>query len=55
MRRATKRPALLMWAYIAHHARKCVDHDQWSWAYLLEWASLGGKTAEVPAKFGGAA
>lgn len=49
---SASRAGLLTWAYLAFHARRCIDREEASWQYLLEWASRGGKTAEVPESFG---
>jgi uncharacterized membrane protein YhaH (DUF805 family) len=51
----SSRGIALMWAYLAHHAKKAHDRDTACWMFLFTWAKLGGKTNEVPVQFGGTA
>ena len=43
----TRRVHLMLWAYLHFHAKKHANREKVSWAYLLEWARLGGKPDEV--------
>ena len=40
---------LMMHAYLTHHARKFTKRNrEWTvWAFLMEWARLGGLPTEV--------